>query len=47
MGLDHDQYSWKGDLIGHSLEENRFLKLVNVVELNANITDQGNPNEGM
>ena len=33
MGLDHDQYSWKGDLIGHPLEENRFYKLVHVVEL--------------
>ena len=47
MGLDHDQYSWKGDLIGLWSEQNRFLKLVNVVELNANVTDQGNPNEGM
>ena len=47
MGLDHDQNSWKGDLIGLWSEQNRFLKLVNVVELNANVTDQGNRNEGM
>ena len=46
-GLDHDQYSCKGDLIGLWSEQNRFLKLVDVVQLNANVTDQGNPNEGM